>query len=136
MIAIVFVALLVVYGAYLAFAVRNVVIPQANDSKQIVIAIYNILVFGAICLSLVEVVQNNPTALYLMIASLIFLCATVIQMVLFVPRMLDVSKGNTEVNLTMSTVTNTGVGGTTRSGTSHTSEDNAVDSPEKVSSDV
>jgi gamma-aminobutyric acid type B receptor len=55
---------LLLFGAWLAFSIRNVAIPALNDSKQIGEAIYNVGLVGGILLAVSYIVSSNVTLSY------------------------------------------------------------------------
>jgi len=85
------------YGAHLAFSARNVHVTQLNDSKQIGLSVYNILVFGTINLGISELVPD-PTSAQIIIALLTWLTTSLTLAVLYIPRVMDV-KSNAVVDI-------------------------------------
>jgi len=88
------IGMMLFYGAYLAYAVRNVQLKQINDSKQIALATYNMFIFGALNVALSEIIVDDDESLFIIIAVFTFLCSTMIMASLFVPRMIDIKNKN------------------------------------------
>ena len=79
---------MLIFGLFLAWQTRNANIKTQNDSKQIAMAIYNVVavsVIGVICVS----VLSNTTryeASYAIVAVCICICTTTTLLLIFVPK--------------------------------------------------
>ena len=80
--------ILLVFGVILAWTTRNVTIPALNDSKYIVMSIYNVLIFspvgvtGSILLNDVEYFE----AQYILVAVIVLLITSFTLSVVFLPK--------------------------------------------------
>jgi gamma-aminobutyric acid type B receptor len=88
---------LIVRAAYLAYLVRNVELQEVNDTKEVALAIYNIVVLGT-CGFLVSQVITEPAPQYFCTAVPIFLCSAGALIILYFPKMWKVGfYGNVDV---------------------------------------
>jgi gamma-aminobutyric acid type B receptor len=72
---------LIVRAAYLAYLVRNIQLKEVNDTKEVALAIYNIVVLGT-CGFLVSQVITDPATQYFCTAVPIFLCSSGVLVIL------------------------------------------------------
>lgn len=76
---IIYKAILLLFGAWLAFSVRNVAIPALNDSKQIGQAIYSVGLVGGLLILTGYLTSSNVTISYIVPAAGIdFLCLSIL----------------------------------------------------------
>lgn len=115
--------LMLLYGAVLAYDVRDVDIKSMNDSAAIGISVYNVLLVCSIVTPVSFMIENNPSVTFLLVALGIFVCATGVLSVLFIPRMYYASKGLTQLP--------GGESGTTESRTARTAKTKDVSSKKK-----
>lgn len=85
------------YGGYAAFQIRNVQLKQVNDSKQIRFSIYNIFVLGTLSAVLAEIVKDSPNELFYIISTLTFMCGSGTLCILFLPSVIDIRAGKTNL---------------------------------------
>ncbi|XP_033640825.1 gamma-aminobutyric acid type B receptor subunit 1-like [Asterias rubens] len=78
--------LLLVFGAFLAWETRKVSIPALNDSKNIGICVYNVLILSFVGATVSFVLVESNTH-YSLIATLIWVATTLTLCVVFVPKM-------------------------------------------------
>ncbi|XP_077982037.1 gamma-aminobutyric acid type B receptor subunit 2-like [Glandiceps talaboti] len=78
--------LLLLFGCFLAYETRNVCVDGLNDSKQICVSVYNIVVLCVLGLTVNLAVQNNPTLTFGFTTSIIILSTTFTICLLFVPK--------------------------------------------------
>ena len=76
---------------------NNICLIQANESKQIMIAMYNIGIMGSMYGIVMMMIGEDVTVQAhntesMMRFTTIFLCATITLITLFIPRMIDVAK--------------------------------------------
>ena len=63
----------------------QVQIDALNDSKLIGISVYNVVILCTICLA-VSLIINDPSTLYIFIASIVLFCTTLTLLTIFVPK--------------------------------------------------
>ena len=80
-----FIGALVARAAYLAYLVRNVRVSEVNDTKEVALSIYNIVVLG-MCGFLVSSVIQEPAPQYFATALPIFLLSSGVLLILFYPK--------------------------------------------------
>ncbi|XP_072048784.1 gamma-aminobutyric acid type B receptor subunit 2-like [Amphiura filiformis] len=85
-------ALLLIFGAFLAWETRKVTISALNDSKLIGISVYNVIVLCTIGVSVSFVINNNPSILYIFTSCVLLFCTTITLIIVFVPKIISVYK--------------------------------------------
>lgn len=79
---------LLVFGIFLAWQTKNARIQVQNESRQIALAIYNVVVvsiIGVICAS-VLLTTNKHQALYAIVSVCVFICTTFTLLLVFIPK--------------------------------------------------
>ena len=82
---IVYKGILLLFGVFLAWETRNVHFAELNDSKNIGVAVYNILLFSGLSIT-AEFVLSDLMAKRIFNNSLIYLCTTMVLALVFVPK--------------------------------------------------
>ena len=77
--------ILLLFGAFLAWETRNVHYAELNDSKNIGVAVYNILLFSVVSISS-EFVLSNFLAKRIFNNSVILICTTLVLCLVFLPK--------------------------------------------------
>lgn len=77
--------ILLLFGVFLAWETRNVHYAELNDSKNIGVAVYNILLFSGLSIT-AEFVLSNYNAKRIFNNSLIHLCTTMVLGLVFLPK--------------------------------------------------
>ncbi|XP_072016477.1 gamma-aminobutyric acid type B receptor subunit 2-like [Amphiura filiformis] len=85
-------ALLLIFGAFLAWETRQVTISALNDSKLIGISVYNVIVLCTIGVSVSFVINNDPAILYIFTSCVLLFCTTITLLIVFVPKIISVYK--------------------------------------------
>ncbi|XP_072016481.1 gamma-aminobutyric acid type B receptor subunit 2-like [Amphiura filiformis] len=85
-------ALLLIFGAFLAWETRQVTISALNDSKLIGISVYNVIVLCTIGVSVSFVINNDPAILYIFTSCVLLFCTTITLIIVFVPKIISVYK--------------------------------------------
>ncbi|XP_072018246.1 gamma-aminobutyric acid type B receptor subunit 2-like [Amphiura filiformis] len=85
-------ALLLIFGAFLAWETRQVTISALNDSKLIGISVYNVIVLCTIGVSVSFVINNDPAILYIFTSCVVLFCTTITLIIVFVPKIISVYK--------------------------------------------
>jgi gamma-aminobutyric acid type B receptor len=78
--------LLLLFGVYMAWETRHVKIPVLNDSHQIGISIYNVVLCSGTVVALSSLLQQRPTLAYCVVSILVFISTTSLQLFLFLPK--------------------------------------------------
>ena len=76
---------LLLFGVFLAWETRNVQYEELNDSHNIGVAVYNILLFSALTLT-AEFVLSDFEAKRIFTEAVIFICTTTVLCLVFVPK--------------------------------------------------
>ncbi|XP_070188881.1 gamma-aminobutyric acid type B receptor subunit 2-like [Littorina saxatilis] len=79
-------ALLILFGAFLAFQTRKMTIPELNDSRWVGLCIYNVVVLGSLGTILVLGTSQTPHVNYLLMSIITTLGTTLTQCLVFVPK--------------------------------------------------
>nr|KAG5705051.1 hypothetical protein BaRGS_018781 [Batillaria attramentaria] len=79
-------ALLVAFGAFLAWQTRNMTIPELNDSRWVGLCIYSVVVLGLLGAIHVLVGRPTPDTSYILSSALVFAGTTLTQCLVFVPK--------------------------------------------------
>ncbi|XP_052793432.1 gamma-aminobutyric acid type B receptor subunit 2-like [Mya arenaria] len=74
------------FGAFLAWETRHVKIEALNDSQQIGLCLYNVVVLSAVGLTLSLLLENEVVMLYGITSGCIIIGTTVTQLVVFLPK--------------------------------------------------
>lgn len=77
--------ILLLFGVFLAWETRKVHYAELNDSKNIGVAVYNILLFSVLSIT-TEFVLSNFLAKRIFNNSLIFVCTTLVLGLVFLPK--------------------------------------------------
>lgn len=77
--------ILLLFGVFLAWETRNVHYAELNDSKNIGVAVYNILLFSVLSIT-TEFVLSNFLAKRIFNNSVILLCTTLVLCLVFLPK--------------------------------------------------
>lgn len=81
--------LLLLFGTFLTWETRNVSFPGLNDSKNITLCVYNIVIFSAIVAPVaIFAFPRNVDISYGVTAISIIFCTTTTLLILFVPKIL------------------------------------------------
>ncbi|XP_070563127.1 gamma-aminobutyric acid type B receptor subunit 2-like [Ptychodera flava] len=78
--------LLLLFGSFLAYETRNVCVEGLNDSKQICVSVYNIVVLCVLGLTVNLSVKDNPTLTYGFTAIIIVISTSFTVCLIFVPK--------------------------------------------------
>ncbi|XP_071835075.1 gamma-aminobutyric acid type B receptor subunit 1-like [Apostichopus japonicus] len=81
-------AVLLLTGSFLSYEITQADLSPVGDSKQVVICIYNIILFGVCGLILIFLLKNTPTETFIFTSSLINGCTTVTILVLYLPKII------------------------------------------------
>ncbi|KAH3692853.1 hypothetical protein DPMN_194607 [Dreissena polymorpha] len=100
------------FGAFLAWETRHVTIEALNDSHQIGICLYNVVILSAVGLTLSLVLENQMVLLYGITSGFLIFGTTLTQLFVFVPKVHAVL---TKVDCTIKVVTATANTGQVRS---------------------
>jgi len=76
---------LLLFGVFLAWETRNVHYAELNDSRNIGVAVYNILLFSGVSIT-AEFVLSDLMARRIFNNSVIYLCATMVLGLVFIPK--------------------------------------------------
>ncbi|XP_052793470.1 gamma-aminobutyric acid type B receptor subunit 2-like [Mya arenaria] len=96
------------FGAFLAWETRHVKIEALNDSHQIGLCLYNVVVLSAVGLTLSLLLENEVVMLYGITSGCLIIGTTVTQLVVFLPKIHAVhSKVEIEVQNTGMSASNT-----------------------------
>ncbi|XP_022781204.1 gamma-aminobutyric acid type B receptor subunit 2-like isoform X3 [Stylophora pistillata] len=85
--------ILLLFGVFLAWETRNVHYAELNDSKNIGVAVYNILLFSGLSIT-TEFVLSNYNAKRIFNNSLIHLCTTMVLGLVFLPKITSLVRGS------------------------------------------
>lgn len=85
--------ILLLFGAFLAWETRNVHYAELNDSKNIGVAVYNILLFSVVSLT-TEFVLSNFLAKRIFNNSVILVCTTLVLCLVFLPKITRLTRGS------------------------------------------
>ena len=78
-----------VFGLFLAWETRNVKFKMLNDSKNIGMSVYNIVIWVCVTIPLeLTVVRDEPNARFGVVASAINICTTCTMVLVFVPKVI------------------------------------------------
>ncbi|XP_070554748.1 gamma-aminobutyric acid type B receptor subunit 2-like [Ptychodera flava] len=86
--------LLLLFGTFLTWQTRSVQIPGLNDSKYVGMSLYNVVIFSVIGLPISVLLRDNLNAVYVIIGGFILFCTTATLLLLFVPKVLAVRRGD------------------------------------------
>lgn len=80
--------ILLMYGIYLAWIIRNINVPSMNDSKYLLLSTYTIIICGLGSLTLIQLLKDWPDVVqsFFTIGIIISTCTT--QCLLFIPKVL------------------------------------------------
>ena len=78
--------LLLIFGAYLAFATRNVAIEALNDSRHIAICIYQVTILSTIAVAISFIASTDLDLSYMLFAGISVLCVTSVLCIVFIPK--------------------------------------------------
>ena len=81
-----FIGLLLLFGAYLAWETRKVHIPALNDSKMIGLSVYNVIIPCALVIPILGLVHDRPTTQFALTSFLTIFCTTLTLCLVFVPK--------------------------------------------------
>lgn len=78
---------LLLFGVFLAWETRNVHYAELNDSKNIGLAVYNILVFSALSITAEFVLNEQAFATQRIFNNLLmYLCTSMVLILVFLPK--------------------------------------------------
>ncbi len=80
--------LLLAFGCFLAWETKKVTIPALNDSHNIGMCIYNVVILSVIGVILAWVLEFQVTLNYVLISALLMLGTTITQMMVFIPKVI------------------------------------------------
>ena len=80
--------ILLMYGIYLAWIIRNINVPSMNDSKYLLLSTYTIIICGLGSMSLMQLLKDWPDVVqaFFTIGIIISTCTT--QCLLFIPKVI------------------------------------------------
>ncbi len=78
--------MLLAFGTFLAWETKKVTIPALNDSQNIGICIYNVVVLSLLGVTLSLVLTTQTTLSYVLTSALLIIGTTITQLVMFVPK--------------------------------------------------
>ena len=79
--------LLLLMGCFLAWETRHVSFEEINDSRSIGVCIYNVVIFCVLGFPLAHVLDiRHKTLTFALEAFLSLICTTVIQCIIFIPK--------------------------------------------------
>ncbi|XP_070533385.1 gamma-aminobutyric acid type B receptor subunit 2-like [Ptychodera flava] len=78
--------LLLLFGCFLSYEIRNITVEGLNDSRLIGISIYNIFLSSVIGITLQLVLEDNTTVKFILISALTVLCFTSTLCMMFIPK--------------------------------------------------
>lgn len=80
--------ILLMYGIYLAWIIRNINVPSMNDSKYLLLSTYTIIICGLGSMTLIQLLKDWPDVVqaFFTIGIIISTCTT--QCLLFIPKVL------------------------------------------------
>jgi len=85
--------ILLLFGVFLAWETRNVHYAELNDSKNIGVAVYNILLFSVLSIT-TEFVLSNFLAKRIFNNSVILVCTTLVLCLVFLPKITRLTRGS------------------------------------------
>ncbi|XP_032222381.2 gamma-aminobutyric acid type B receptor subunit 2 isoform X2 [Nematostella vectensis] len=88
--------LLLILGAFLAWETRNVTIPALNDSRNIGVSVYTVVLSCVVGLPVVLVVKDMPDFTYGLGACVCIICTTITLCLMFIPKILALGKPEEE----------------------------------------
>ncbi|XP_031551307.1 gamma-aminobutyric acid type B receptor subunit 2-like [Actinia tenebrosa] len=91
-----FKGLLLIFGAFLAWETRNVTIPALNDSKNIGISVYTVVLSCTVGLPVVMVITRMPDFTYGLSSAMCLACTTITLCLMFVPKIMMLGKPDLE----------------------------------------
>ncbi|XP_053374274.1 gamma-aminobutyric acid type B receptor subunit 2-like [Mercenaria mercenaria] len=77
---------LLTFGAFLAWETRKVKIEALNDSHEIGLCIYNVIVLSAVGLIMTLLLEDKDVLVYVITSGCIQIGTTLIEVVLFIPK--------------------------------------------------
>lgn len=80
------VAVLQIFGAFLAWETRHVSIPALNDSKYVGMSVYNVVIMCVMGAAISFVLSDKQEASFIIISSFILFCTTATLCLVFVPK--------------------------------------------------
>ena len=78
--------ILLMYGIYLAWIIRNISVPSMNDSKYLLLSTYAIIVCGLGSMSLMQILRDWPDVVQAFFTIGIILATCTTQCLLFIPK--------------------------------------------------
>ncbi|XP_071957398.1 probable G-protein coupled receptor 156 [Antedon mediterranea] len=87
-----------IFGTFLSWSTRNVVLPSMNEARCIVISIYTCVVLVALAMGISTVVWMWPNIWFSVVTTVIFTCTTEVLLLQNVPKM-KAWKENPQANL-------------------------------------
>ena len=89
--------ILVMYGIYLAWIIRNINVAPMNDSKYLFLSSYSIIVNGLGSMTLMQLLRDWPNVvqIFFTLGIIVTTCST--QCLLFVPKVYDYTIINIEI---------------------------------------
>ncbi|XP_070561872.1 gamma-aminobutyric acid type B receptor subunit 2-like [Ptychodera flava] len=95
--------LLLLFGAFLTFQIRNVKIAALNDSRYIALSVYNVVVLSFIGLPVSLMLDDKPQESYAIVSSFLTFCTTTTMILLFGPKIVRVYRGGIVVDSQLQT---------------------------------
>ncbi|RDD39883.1 Gamma-aminobutyric acid type B receptor subunit 2 [Trichoplax sp. H2] len=92
--------LLLIAGIYLAWETRKVSIPALNDSRYIGASVYNVVILCAICIPLSTVLEDYPSAAFILMSVFIIFCTTATLFLVFIPKITELKRINVPETIT------------------------------------
>ncbi|EDV21504.1 uncharacterized protein TRIADDRAFT_30374 [Trichoplax adhaerens] len=80
--------LLMLFGAYLAFATRRVAIEALNDSQYIAVCIYQVTILSMISVAISFITSTNVDLSYMLFSGMSLLCVTSVLCIVFIPKVI------------------------------------------------
>lgn len=80
--------ILLMYGIYLAWIIRNINVPSMNDSKYLLLSTYTIIVSGLGSLTLIQLLRDWPDVVQTFFTIGVVLATCTTQCLLFIPKVI------------------------------------------------
>lgn len=78
--------ILLMYGIYLAWIIRNVNVPSMNDSKYLLLSTYAIIICGLGSMTLTQLLKDWPDVVHVFFTLGILLATCITQCLVFIPK--------------------------------------------------
>ncbi|XP_073256267.1 gamma-aminobutyric acid type B receptor subunit 2-like [Porites lutea] len=97
-----FKGLLLVFGVFLAWETRGVTIPALNDSRYIVMSVYNVVILSILGVAITSIIRDHQDATFAITAVFTIFCTTLTLCFVFLPKVTKLwsPDGGTEASTT------------------------------------